>query len=192
MELNGFVIEKFNQYNLPEGAKTSTCPLCSESRKKKTDKCLQLFWDTGMGKCHHCGEVVQLHTYKKKVDTKPYFRPEWKNNTQLSERLVRWFENRCISQFTLRQMKICEGKEWMPQTKKEENTVQFNYFRNGELVNTKFRDGAKNFKMIKDAEKIFYNIDNFRTNKEVIICEGEMDALSYIESGLWYSTSTPN
>lgn len=192
MELNGFKIEKYNQYGFEENAKMATCPLCSESRKKKTDKCVKLFWIDGMAKCFHCGEVLQLHTYKKKVDTKPYSRPEWLNQTELSTNLVKWFEGRKISQFVLRHMKITEGKEWMPQTKKEVNTVQFNYFRDGELINIKFRDGAKNFKMAKDAEKIFYNLDNIRTSKEVIICEGEMDSLSYVEAGLWYATSTPN
>jgi twinkle protein len=89
-------------------------------------------------------------------------------------------------------MKISNGLEWMPQTGKEENTIQFNYFRDNELVNIKYRDGAKNFKMVKDAEKIFYNLDNIRTEKEVIICEGEMDALSFIECGYWNTTSIPN
>ena len=138
-ELNGFLIEKYNQYGLQENAKTSTCPLCSESRKKKADKCLQLFWDTGMGKCHHCNEVVQLHTYKKKNQEKEYVKPKWKNNTNLSDKLVKWFSDRSISQFTLRVMKIAEGIEFMPQAKKEVNTLQFPYFRDGELINIKYR-----------------------------------------------------
>lgn len=194
MELNGFEIEKYNIYGLQEGSKLSTCPKCSADRKPANQKvkCMMLDWTTGIGTCQHCNEVIQLHTYKKKNDIKTYFRPEFKNNTNLSDKLVAWFQKRGISQFTLRHMKIGEGLEWMPQTKKEENTLQFNYFRDGELINTKFRDGRKNFKMVKDAEKIFYNMDNFRTSNEVIICEGEMDTLSYIECGYWIATSTPN
>ena len=63
-----FEIEKFNQYNLPQGAKSSTCPVCSEHRRKKMQKCLMLDWDKGLGTCQHCGEVIQLHTYKSKKD----------------------------------------------------------------------------------------------------------------------------
>ena len=40
-ELNGFKIEKYNQHNLNENAKYSTCPICSKDRKKNTDKCYQ-------------------------------------------------------------------------------------------------------------------------------------------------------
>ena len=192
IEINGFKVDKFNQYNLPEKVKVSTCPLCSEARKKKTDKCLQIFWDTGLAKCHHCGEVIQLHTYAKKEERKVYSKPTWQNKTKLSDNLVKWFEARGISQFSLRIMKITEGKEWMPQTQKEENTIQFNYFRNGELINIKYRDGRKNFKLFKDAEKIFYNLDLCATSKEIIIVEGEMDALSFIEAGLYNVVSIPN
>src|ERR1035437_4851561 len=183
-DINGFEIEKRNQYNLPENAKHTTCPLCSESRKKKTEKCATLFCDTGLGFCSHCGERFQLHTYKKKADIKPYVKPEWKNNTELSDKVTKWFEGRGISQFTLRMMKITEGTEWMPQTKKPENTIQFNYFRNGELINIKYRDGAKNFKLVKDAERIFYNLDSCHISKDIIIVEGEIDCLSFVEVGL--------
>ena len=38
MEINGFKIDVKNQYNLPEGVRYSTCPLCSENRKKSKEK----------------------------------------------------------------------------------------------------------------------------------------------------------
>ena len=82
MEINGFEVEKENQYSLPQ-TKTSTCPLCSESRKKKTDKCLSINWATGLAHCHHCGETLQLDTYKKKAELKTYVKPTFKNNTSL-------------------------------------------------------------------------------------------------------------
>jgi len=191
-EINGFQVEKFNQYNLIEKSKSSICPLCSASRKKKLDKCATLHWDSGLGVCSHCGERFQLHTYKKKTDIKPYVKPEWKNNTELSDKVTKWFEGRGITQFTLRMMKITEGKEWMPQTKKPENTIQFNYFRNNELINIKYRDGAKNFKLVKDAERIFYNLDACHVSKDIIIVEGEIDCLSFVEVGLHNVVSVPN
>ena len=192
MEINGFTIDTFNQYHLDEKAKVSTCPLCSADRKKKTDKCMKLHWDTGLGVCFHCGERIQLHTYKKNAEKVVYSKPVFNNKTDLSANLVKWFEGRKISQRTLKMMKITEGMEWMPQTKKDENTVQFNYFRNGELVNTKFRDGRKNFKMVKDAERIFYNIDSCAISKDIIIVEGEIDALSFIEIERYNVVSMPN
>lgn len=194
MQLNGFEIDIYNKYKLEEGKKYSTCPLCSENRKPQNRKAkvLMLDWNTGIGTCQHCSEILQLHTYKKKKTEKEYKRPNWANNTTLSDKLVKWFEGRGISQFTLRRSKITEGIEYMPQHNKKVNTVQFNYFRDDELINIKYRSGAKKFKLFKDAEKIFYNLDNIRTAKECVIVEGEMDVLSFVEVGIWNVVSVPN
>ena len=194
MEINGFQIEKFNQYNLDEKAKLSICPICSESRKKKTDKCASVHWDSGLLICHHCGETVQLHTYKKKAEVKEYKRPIKWNYTNLSDKLVEWFKGRGISQFTLRSLKVGEGIESMPEKGQwiERNTIHFNFFENSEIVNIKYRDGHKNFKLFKDAKLIFYNLDSISISKEAIIVEGEIDCLSYIEAGINCVVSTPN
>ena len=192
MEINGFDIDQFNQHDLIENAKSSVCPLCSHDRKKKSDKCAKLDWKTGLGKCFHCDEVFQLHTFKSKKQERVYQKPNFNNKTELSDNLVKWFEGRGISQPVLKTAKITEGSEWMPQTKKEENTIQFNYFRNNELVNVKYRDGRKNFKLHKDAEKIFYNYDLAKTHDDIIIVEGEIDALSYIQAGILNVVSVPN
>ena len=80
----------------------------------------------------------------------------------------------------------------MPQTSKIENTIQFNYFINNELINIKYRDGRKNFKLVKDAEKVFYNLDSTVGHDNVVIVEGEIDALSFIEAGVTSVVSVPN
>lgn len=194
MEINGFEIDQHNVHKLDEKAKYSTCPLCSSSRKKKTDKCLTIHWDTGLGICHHCGETIQLHTYKKRSETKEYKRPDKWNYTTLSDNLVKWFEKRGISQFTLRMMKVGEGKESMPIKGQwlQRNTIQFNFFENNEIVNIKYRDGQKNFKLFKDAKLIFYNLDSITISKEAVIVEGEIDCLSFWEAGIHKVVSTPN
>ena len=66
-------------------------------------------------------------------------------------------------------MKVSEGLEWMPQTQREENAIKFNYFIGDQLINIKSRDGRKNFKLHKGAEKIFYNINSTVGYEEVII-----------------------
>jgi twinkle protein len=195
MELNGFLIDKYNQYGLEE-KKDSICPLCSHTRKKAKDKCASLHWDTGLGICHHCGESFQLHTYKKKETfrqiTKTYKKPEWKNHTKINQNVVKWFEQRKISQMTLIQAKITSGLDWMPQCKKETATIRFNYFREGELINIKYRMNPKGFKLESGAELIFYNIDSCKHSDYVIIVEGEIDVLSFIESGIIPVISVPN
>ena len=35
IEINGFLIDEFNQHKLDEGKKQGTCPVCSHDRKPK-------------------------------------------------------------------------------------------------------------------------------------------------------------
>ena len=194
-EINGFEIDNFNQYDLDVGKREGVCPLCSHNRQPKNQKakCAMYDWDRGLGTCMNCNEVFQLHTFKRSSNKmKEYTKPEWKNNTDLSNNVIKWFEGRGISQKTLVKMKITEGVEFMPQTNKSENTIQFNYFINNELINIKYRDGRKNFKLVKGAEKVFYNIDRTIGHDYVVIVEGEMDALSFVESGIESVVSVPN
>ena len=194
-EINGFQIDKFNQYNLNVGKREGICPLCSADRKpqNRKAKCAMYDWERGLGTCMNCNEVFQLHTFKRKGgNNKVYNKPKKIANPLLSDKVIKWFESRGISNNTLIKMKITEGKEFMPQTGKEENTIQFNYFINNELINIKYRDGKKNFKLVKGAEKIFYNIDSTIGHDYVVIVEGEMDALSCYEAGIFSVISVPN
>ena len=80
----------------------------------------------------------------------------------------------------------------MPQTGKPENTIQFNYIVGDELINVKYRDGRKNFKLYKGAEKVFYNINSIVGFDTCIITEGEMDVLALHEAGITNAISVPN
>ena len=80
----------------------------------------------------------------------------------------------------------------MPQTGKKENTIKFNYFMGNQLINIKYRDGRKNFKLYKGAEKVFYNINSIVGYDNCIITEGEMDVLAFHEAGVTNVISVPN
>jgi len=191
-EINGYTIKTYNQYGFKQDAKTDICPKCSHERKKKKDKCVMLDWERALATCQHCGSVMQMHEYEKKNQTKTYIRPVEKEYTPLNEKVIQWFEGRGISSKTINYLSITDGLEWMPQTKTEVHTIQFNYYLDSQLVNTKYRDARKNFKMVKDAEKIFYNLDSIRFTDQVVIVEGEMDVASVIECGINYCVSVPN
>jgi twinkle protein len=89
-------------------------------------------------------------------------------------------------------MKVEHGPEFMPQTGKRESVIKFNYYMGDQLINVKYRDGRKNFKLFKGAEKVFYNINSIVGYKECVIVEGEMDALSLYEVGIRNVVSVPN
>jgi len=194
-EINGFVIDEFNQHKLEEGKKQGTCPLCSHTRKPKNQKakCASYDWERGLGTCHNCNTTFQLHTYKRKGSSNiEYVKPDKQVYKPPASKVVEWFNTRGISQQTLTDLKVSEGAEYMPQTGKPENTIKFNYFMGGELINIKYRDGRKNFKLYKGAEKVFYNIDSVVGYDNCIITEGEMDVLTLHEAGITNAISVPN
>jgi len=194
-EINGYQIDEFNIHKLDEGSKQGTCPLCSADRKAKNQKakCASYDWQRGLGTCHNCNSSFQLHTFKRKgASDKVYVKPVAYEIKQPGTKVEEWFETRGISKQTLHDLKISEGPEWMPQTGKSENVIKFNYFAGNELVNIKYRDGRKNFKLFKGAEKVFYNIDSIVGYEYCIIVEGEMDVLALHEAGITNAISVPN
>jgi len=197
-EINGFLIDEFNQHKLEEGKKQGICPLCSSDRqpKKQKLKCASYDWERGLGTCHNCNTTFQLHTYQRKgASEKEYVRPSALNVVdpeQLGSKVYEWFKTRGISQKTLDELYVTEGSEYMPQTGKAENTIQFNYIMGDQLINIKYRDGRKNFKLYKGAEKVFYNINSIVGYDSCVITEGEMDVLALHEAGIKNAISVPN
>ena len=193
--INGFEVEQYNIHGIKDGSTTSVCPVCSPTRKKKLDKCMSVFWNTGLGQCNHCGERVQLHTYKKTSDNfvKVYLKPTPKTKSNISETVVNYFqEQRGISKETLEKAKVTDGNRWMPKAKANINVIEFNYYLFNELINIKSRGKNKDFMFGKDCELLLYNLDSIIGQKRAIIVEGEPDTLSYIESGRNAVVSVPN
>ena len=163
------------------------CPQCSHTRKNKRDKCLSVDIDKGLFNCHNCG-FAGTTKFEKKKD---FIRPE-KIKVNLTERVIKWFVNRGISEPTLQHWKIGESLQYFPQVGKKRRAINFNYYRENELINVKYRDGQKNFKMVSGAELIFYGLDNIKTMQKIYIVEGELDALSLHEAGIYSVCSVPN
>jgi twinkle protein len=131
---------------------------------------------------------IEVEETRTKDFVKPVARLE-----KLSAKLIQWFENeRKIGNNTLLRFDITESKEWMPQHQKECPVVCFNYRRDGELINIKFRGPQKSFKLSQNAELIFYNLDSIKDSKEAVIVEGEIDCLSMYEAGIYNVVSVPN
>lgn len=186
------------------------CPQCHQTRHDKSDKSLSCNLATGEFLCHYCGfsgSAVEYSDNERKQwaqqqpwyterpikrEPKVYAKPKPRHNAAISEKALAWFASRGISRTTVEAMRITEGAEYMPQKEKAWNTVQFNYFKGGELVNTKFRTGDKCFKLVSGAELLPYNIDSIKDAPECIITEGEMDALSFYECGRHDVVSVPN
>jgi len=123
-----------------------------------------------------------------------YTIPEWKNKTDLSDKIVKWFAERKISQGTLLKARVTEGMKSMPVGGgwSDMNCINFNYFRDDKLVNVKYRGKKKSFMLEKGAELILYNLDSLKGQTEAFVVEGEPDTLSLIEAGYINVVSVPN
>ena len=193
-------------YGRTSGKIKTICPQCHDKRSNKRDKSLSVDLGEGVWHCHYCGWSGTVNTRKSdepwhnyapiRKQAKVYRLPEankpQSQKHQVGEKALAWFKSRGISEQTLKALKVTEGLEWMPQYKREVNTVQFNYYRGEELVNVKYRTGDKQFKLVSGAELIPYNINAIGGTKECVITEGEMDALSFVECGRADVVSVPN
>lgn len=167
------------------GREKTKCPQCSDGRKNKTDKPLSVDIGSGDYNCHNCGWKGNVRAFERKHNAKKYEKPDQNmiRSIELKERTEKYFQGRGISRGTLQKFMIFSKEEYMPQTQAPENCICFPYFRDGELINIKYRDAKKNFKMVKDAELIFYNLSAIQDRKLCIITEGEIDCMSAYEAG---------
>lgn len=175
----------------------TTCPECSPKRKKKNAKCLSVNLDKQVWLCHHCGFSGRLNDYVERGEYKHWRKPVYAKPKDIPAttpqgRALEWLQKRGISVKTAERNRIHTGTVWMPQIEDETTAIAFPYYRNGELINIKWRDHLKNFRLEAGAERILYGVDDIRDAEVVIWVEGEMDKLSVEECGLLNCVSVPN
>lgn len=180
------------------GEQYSTCPECSQHRKKKTVKCLSANGDKLAWVCHHCGwsgtlkEGIDHKSDPRKWTAQKYRKPEYKAPvTALPREVVQWFNARGISEQTLSRNKIGHESVYMPQVEDHAPAIRFPFYRNGEVVNVKSRTLDKNFRLETNAERIFYGMDDVDGDSAIIV-EGEIDKLSLEEAGFKNVVSVPD
>jgi twinkle protein len=161
------------------------CPWCSHSRKKASDPSLSVNIDEGLFKCHHCQKKGSV------ANVKQYTKPEPKKDAPDS-RVTKYFESRGISQETVDAFGVSMSVEWMPQDEQKHKVICFNYYDGDELVNIKFKTSDKKFKMVSGAKKIPYNLNRIKDSSEIIICEGEEEAMVWYQAGYPFAVSCPN
>ena len=93
----------------------------------------------------------------------------------------------------VRRNKIGAARHWIPALRGEVDCIAFPYFRNGEVINIKYRAlSEKAFAQEKDAEKLLYGLDDIADQDEAIVVEGEMDKLALEETGIRNVVSVPD
>lgn len=188
------------------------CPFCREARTNKRDRSLSINTQTLAYHCHYCdakgylkskmGDTLATDQRYFKPQPKVFVKPKPKDKDKegvFSDGFIEWFAGRGISKDTLLKLRVTEEVEYIPQQNAKKRCVAFNYYLEDELINTKFRTRNKDFKQVSGAKLIPYNINSIAPeayeegeDKYVIITEGEMDALTYVECGFTHVVSVPS
>lgn len=172
----------------------TTCPRCSGRRKKKTAKCLSANVTEGVWCCHHCGWAGRLAGQEEKLP--PAWRmPEYRTPAPLPEsplpaKMIAWFRARGITEAVLVRNRVTSAHVYMPQLEAATDAIVFPYVRDGIIINRKYRDGRKHFRLETGAERILYGLDD--VGETLVWCEGECDKLAIEVAGLTSCVSVPD
>jgi len=171
-----------------------TCPQCSAQRKKKNARCLSVNTEKGVWSCAHCGWAGGLGSGEQRFDPawrKPKHRRPDPLQVKPIDPVVEWFADRGIPRKVLERNRIAAVSVYMPQVEDHVGAVAFPYFRGDDLVNVKYRDRQKNFRMEAGAERILYGLADIDMVRCVIV-EGEIDKLSVEVAGVISCVSVPD
>ena len=175
--------------NLRAGQHKRQCPACQGTRSSnKRDRPLsvRVTTDGVQYHCHHCGESGGWYNEKPKQN---YYEPVRYQEAVVLEETVQneyaisYLEERGISREVMDDHTILG--EWTFGGERKA-AVGFPYRDNqGQVVSVKWRsaNGTKQFSQQGVCED-FFNVENYRNGNDVLICEGEMDALSWMTAGL--------
>jgi twinkle protein len=107
--------------------------------------------------------------------------------------VIRWFAQRGIPAEVVQRNRVGFVRQhYIAQLEGKVACIAFPYYRQNQLVNIKFRAlSEKAFAQVKDAEAIFYRLDDIADAKDVIIVEGECDKLAVEVAGFKNVISVP-
>lgn len=190
------VVEKlsslgFELDNYANGKHECLCPFCSAQRKPhhQNQKCAAVWIEDNFAtyNCIHCGEHGFINSdvfnYEHAKYTPVTTMPE--NNAMLAEG---FFTKRGISLETLKKAGV-----YVERKKFKEPMIAFPFYKGTRIVNIKYRGiEEKKFAQEINCEPVVYNYDNVFGKKEIIIVEGEIDALTFIEAGYDNVISIPS
>lgn len=173
------------------GEHRTTCPKCSHARKPENQRtpCLTVNVEKKTWLCHHCGWSGGLKLAEE--------RREWKavasqNQKTLTNALRAWFlDKRGINPQVLEKNRV-EVKERAFIANVEQPAIAFNYFVGEKCVNVKYRTQKKDFSQIQGGAQVLYGLNDIENTDECVICEGEIDKLSFNTADIWNAVSVPN
>lgn len=180
------VREFLQDFGMSRSQSRTVCPVCGPDRRKSNDKSLSVKVDgsTAIYKCHHCDVSGAVDLSPEQV---PPSQPTSIHDLSASQ--YAYLLDRGISSETANRCGLVNGQIFINKRGAEVPCIGWVYRNADGSTATKWRDGAKNFSQTGAARSL-WRIDDWDEG-DLIICEGEMDATSFVEAG-YFATSVPN
>ena len=143
-------------HGVSSGETDTQCPQCSAQRKKKSARCLSVNVGKGTFFCHHCGWAGGLGTGERRLDV-AWNRPKYRMpepTLTAPDSVMAYLEERGITRAVAKRNRVSAATVYMPQVEGHVKAIAFTYYRGDQLVNVKYRDREKNFRMEAGAERI--------------------------------------
>lgn len=168
-----------------------SCPYCHSNKEQS----FAINLEHGAFKCfreNNCGvsgsfwqfqkdmgdEPINIYkdTFRNKSKEKVYERPK-KELSIPKSKIIDYFNNRGLTIDTMKAFKIGQDSD--------DNTYYFPYFKDGILVDLKYRQvDSKKMWREKNAEPVLFNRDMCKDKESIVITEGEIDCMTYVQCGI--------
>ena len=187
LEVTGYIAgqaikAKINVTELNARKGKMVCPVCpSQGKQHIRDKCLSINMEKEVFKCHKCG--WQGGWSKNKYE-KNYHKPNVVNQTSLKLNHLQMFSKRMITQSVLKRNQV---KTLVHPDTRNSDWVAFTYYEGEDPVKVKYKkvdsSGHKKIYQETNCKPWIYKFNDLVGQEQVIICEGEEEALIWEVAG---------
>jgi twinkle protein len=193
----------------------TTCPMCGPDRKKRNERTLSVTFeeDSALYMCHHCHEQGRVKLDELTTNGAGGSYP-WMNSqppqptaspttpphppvtpiapdscNPVTTQQFAWLKERGIGEEAVISSGLMSGSIWIRKKSNNVLCIGFPYTNEDGSKAVKWRDNEKSFTQTGVAKSL-WKLEDF-DGGDLIITEGEMDALSFMQVGI-HATSAPN
>jgi len=194
-----YLIRKGIQFKMRGDECVSNCPFCQDKDRK-----FSVNVKSGAFRCFHentCGVSGSFWDLQKRfgddpkhlTDKSPFLSNKKSKSYQKPKALVTPVTNPVMEYLEKKRYFTKETIAYFKIGAKDQDTVEIPFYKEGVLVNIKYRNIKEKSKMWqeKEAEPVLFNRDNMDGGR-LIICEGEYDCMALHQYGIRDAVSVPS
>jgi len=184
----------------PRGTYRTTCPACSQTRKNKRAQCLSVtvYPERVVMKCQHCEKSGATFLHEKAFIPpeleKPKFQALKTLDVGLTEAGIEFLTKRAISLRTAQVFSVASSTAYFRELGRDGPAIALPYMVGGKVHGHKVRCILQKDMICDRALSSLFGIQNvdLGESEDIIITEGEFDAMAFYEAEVLNAVSVPN